>query len=510
MADYNPQRRIETILIANRGEIAVRIIRACRDLGIRTVAVYSDADRKALHVRYADQAVRIGAEPARESYLVMENILRAAHLTQADAIHPGYGFLSENADFAQAVADAGLIFIGPSPSAIEAMGDKLSAREAVKAAGIPLVPGTEPGLTDDEIIAAANERVGFPLMVKASAGGGGKGMRAVYHPQDLRNALDAARREAINAFGDGTVYVEKLILNARHIEFQILADMHGNTVHLGERECSIQRRHQKLVEEAPSPFMDVELRRVMGEMSIKAAQAVNYVNAGTIEWLVDNDRNFYFLEMNTRLQVEHPVTELVTGVDLVKEQIRIARGRRMGITESVLEPKGWAIECRINAEDPYNNFIPSIGTILTVNSPKGPGVRVDSGVYRGYQVTPYYDSMIAKLICHGETRSEAMLRMRRALAEYTIMGIKHNIPFHQNLFDSYNFQRGKFHTKFVEEQFSMSDNETSPTEQELEAVALSVTLYAHRKRQLAAQVVTRAERDTSNWKWLGRWERLNR
>ncbi|MEO0561419.1 MAG: acetyl-CoA carboxylase biotin carboxylase subunit [Chloroflexota bacterium] len=510
MADQQPtQTKIQKVLIANRGEIAVRIIRACRDLGVATVAVYSDADRTSLHVRYADEAVNIGPPAPRASYLMIENIIGAAKQTEADAIHPGYGFLAENATFAQAVEDAGLIFIGPSPYAISTMGDKLSARETVMAAGVPVVPGTEPGLNDDEIIAAAND-IGFPVMVKASAGGGGKGMRAVRNPDDLPSSLAAARREAESAFGDSTVYIEKLIEGARHIEFQILADTHGNTVHLGERECSIQRRHQKLIEEAPSPFMDPDLRQRMGDASIKAAEAVNYVNAGTIEWLVDKDKNFYFLEMNTRLQVEHPVTELVTGVDLVKEQIRIARGRRMGPTESVMEPNGWAIECRVNAEDPYNGFIPSIGKITALLTPTGPGVRVDAGVYAGYEITPHYDSMIAKLICHGESRSEAMLRMRRALAEYSIMGLKHNIPFHQNMLESVSFQAGKFDTKFVEERFSMSTYENDPTEADLETVALAATLFAHRRRKLAAQVAMRPERDTSNWKWLSRWERINR
>ncbi len=510
MAEQHPtQTKIQKVLVANRGEIAVRIIRACRDLGIATVAVYSEADRTSLHVRYADEAVNIGPPAPRQSYLVIEKLVNAALQTGADAIHPGYGFLAENANFAQAVNDAGLNFIGPSPYAIRTMGDKLSARATVMEAGVPVVPGTKPGLNDDEIIAAAND-IGFPVMVKASAGGGGKGMRAVRNPEDLPDSLASARREAESAFGDGTVYIEKLIEGARHIEFQILADMHGTTIHLGERECSIQRRHQKLIEEAPSPFMDMELRQEMGDASIRAAEAVDYVNAGTIEWLVDKDRNFYFLEMNTRLQVEHPVTELVTGVDIVKEQIRIARGRRMGPTESFMEPNGWAIECRINAEDPYNGFIPSIGRITTLLTPTGPGVRVDAGVYGGYEITPHYDSMIAKLICHGESRSEAMLRMRRALAEYSIMGLKHNIPFHQNMLESVSFQAGKFDTKFVEERFSMSLYEEDPTEKELETVALVATLFAHRRRQLAGQVAMRPKRDASNWKWLSRWERINR
>src|SRR5215475_6437691 len=351
--------QITKVLVANRGEIAVRIIRACKELGIQTVAVYSDADRAALHVRYADEAYHIGPPPPRESYLVIDKIIYVARKSGADAIHPGYGFLSEREAFSQACIDAGITFIGPRPHAIQTMGDKQAARETVKKAGVPIVPGTEPGLTDEEIVYAANNIVKYPLLVKAAAGGGGKGMRVVRSADELESALAAAHREAENAFGDGTVYLERLVEGARHIEFQILADMHGHTIYLGERECSIQRRHQKLVEEAPSPFMDDDLRLKMGKMAVKAAQSVEYLNAGTIECLVDKDKNFYFLEMNTRLQVEHGVTELVTGVDLVKEQIRIARGRRMGPTQNSMNPTGWAIECRVNAEDPYNNFMPS-------------------------------------------------------------------------------------------------------------------------------------------------------
>jgi len=501
--------RINKILVVNRGEIAVRIIRAARDLGIPTVAVYSDADRAALHVRYADEAVYIGGSRPAESYLKMETLINVARKTGADAVHPGYGFLSENADFAQMVIDAGLAWIGPPPYAIATMGDKQAARTAVTKYGVPLIPGTEAGLPDNELAHAA-QKIGFPVLIKAVAGGGGKGMRAVYKEEDFEEALQTARREAESAFGNGDVYVEKLLVGARHIEFQILADTHGNTVHLGERECSIQRRHQKLVEEAPSVFMDEDLRERMGKMAIAAAQSVDYVNAGTIECMVDKDKNYYFLEMNTRLQVEHPVTELVTGVDLAKEQIRIARGRRMGPTESVLHPKGWAMECRINAEDPYANFMPSTGQITTMIVPTGPGVRVDSGVYPGSEITPYYDSMIAKLITWGETRSEAMLRMRRALSEYTIMGLKHNIPFHINLLNSFSFIAGQIDTNFVEQRFNMHTYEQAPTQTELETAAIAATLYAHRKRQLASQVVAPAKRDASNWKWMGRFERMHR
>jgi acetyl-CoA carboxylase biotin carboxylase subunit len=501
--------RINKVLVANRGEIAVRIIRACRDLGIPTVAVYSDADRAALHVRFADEAVHIGAPPPRDSYLRMDKIIEAARKTGADAIHPGYGFLAENADFAQQVIDEGIVWIGPPPKAIATMGDKHEARVAVTRNNVPLIPGTPAGLPDEELYQAA-EKVGFPVLIKAVAGGGGKGMRAVHNAAEFKSALATARREAESAFGSGDVYLEKLLIGARHIEFQILADMHGHTIHLGERECSIQRRHQKLVEEAPSTFVDKDLRERMGKMAIAAAQSVNYVNAGTIECLVDKDKNFYFLEMNTRLQVEHPVTELITGVDLAKEQIRIARGRPMTPTESLLEPRGWAMECRINAEDPYANFMPSTGKITTLITPTGPGVRVDSGVYAGSEISPYYDSMISKLITWGESRSEAMLRMRRALSEYTIMGLKHNIPFHINLLNSFSFIAGQIDTNFVEQRFSMHIYEDPPTSTEIETAAIAATLFAHRKRQLAAQIVAAPKRDTSNWKWISRWERMQR
>ena len=501
--------RINKILVANRGEIAVRIIRAARDLGVPTVAVYSDADRAALHVRYADEAVHIGGAHPSESYLKMDTLIEVARRTGADAIHPGYGFLAENADFAQQVIDAGLVWIGPSPYAIATMGNKQAARTAVTRNNVPLIPGTEADLPDEELAYAA-QKIGFPVLIKAVAGGGGKGMRPVHRAEDFAGALQTARLEAESAFGNGDVYIEKLLQGARHIEFQILADAHGNTVHLGERECSIQRRHQKLVEEAPSVFVDARLREDMGRMAIAAAESVGYVNAGTIECLVDKDKNYYFLEMNTRLQVEHPVTELVTGVDLAKEQIRIARGRRMGPLENVLQPKGWAIECRINAEDPYANFMPSTGQISTMIVPTGPGVRVDSGVYSGSEITPYYDSLIAKLITWGETRSEAMLRMRRALSEYRIMGLKHNIPFHINLLNSISFIAGKIDTTFVEQRFNMHTYEQDPTPAELKTVAIAATLYAHRKRRLASQVVAPAKRDASNWKWMARFERMHR
>ncbi len=493
---------IRKVLVANRGEIAVRIIRACRELGgIQTVAVYSDADREALHVRYADEAFNIGAPAPRESYLNIDKLIDVAKRSGADAVHPGYGFLSERAEFAQACQDAGLVFIGPSPLAISKMGDKLAAREIMQKAGVPVVPGTEPGLNDGALRYAAG-KVGFPLMVKAAAGGGGKGMRTVRDPAQLDAALASAHREAEAAFGDGTVYLERLLDGARHIEFQVLADMHGNTIHLGERECSIQRRHQKLFEESPSPFMDDNLRAHMGEAAIRAAQAVDYVNAGTVEFLVDPDKNFYFLEMNTRLQVEHPVTELVTGVDMVKEQIRIARGRRMGPADGA-NFSGWAVECRINAEDPYNNFLPSVGQVTVHIAPTGPGVRLDSGIYAGYAVTPYYDSMLAKLIAWGETRGEALLRMRRALSEYKIMGLKTNLPFHQKLIDSTRFLAGRYDTNFVEQYMHMQGEDGMGDQ--AEAAAILATLVEHQQRQQALQFVSSApNRRQSNWRWRAR------
>jgi acetyl-CoA carboxylase biotin carboxylase subunit len=492
-------RRFNKVLIANRGEIAMRILRACHELGLTTVAVYSDADRNAPHVRFADEAYHIGPSTARESYLVVEKILEIARRSGADAVHPGYGFLAENAEFARSCYEAGLVFVGPSPRAIEIMGDKLTARTTVSAAGVPVVPGTMPGLGEDELLAAAQE-IGFPLLVKASAGGGGKGMRPVYALDELADAIASAKREALAAFGDDTIYLEKMITESRHIEIQLLADGHGNVVSLGERECSLQRRHQKLIEEAPSVFVDEDLRQQMGEVAKAAAEAVGYVNAGTIEFLVDRDKNFYFLEMNTRLQVEHPVTELVTGVDIVQEQLRVARGRRLSFNQEDITITGWAIECRINAEDPYNNYLPSTGVITTSQLPTGPGVRVDTGVFPGFQITPFYDPMISKLICYGKTRAEAVLRMRRALNEYRITGVKTNIPFHQRMMDSHRFMSGKFDTEFVESRFSLTDRE-QPYAME---AAILATLAFHEQSQRAAQIVHAGTRETANWKWYGR------
>ena len=500
------------VLIANRGEIAVRIIRACREVGIRTVAVYSEADRNALHVRYADEAYLLGPAPARESYLRIDKLMDIMRQAEVDAVHPGYGFLAERAEFAQACLDAGITFIGPRPDAIAAMGDKAVARATMAKAGVPTVPGTEgvADLLDEELLAAA-PNIGFPLLIKATAGGGGKGMREVNSIEEMPALLASARREADSAFGNGAVYLEKLITKARHIEIQLLADEFGSVIHLGERECSLQRRHQKLLEECPSPFVadDDELRQRMGSVACAAAAAVGYVNAGTIEFLVDKEKNFYFLEMNTRLQVEHPVTEMVTGVDLVKEQIRVARGRKLRYTQSDIVLNGSAIECRVNAEDPYNGFLPSIGRISHSLIPTGPGVRVDTGVYPGFEISRYYDSLISKVICWGETRGEAILRMRRALEEYRLLGIRTNIPFHQNIMDSHRFIAGNFDTRFVEERFNM-DTMRDGQAGDSEIAAILATLVAHQQGRHAAQIVKRDTRDTSNWKWVGRYERMHR
>ncbi len=490
------------ILIANRGEIAVRIIRACHELGIDTVAVYSDVDRNSLHVRLADEAYLIGPAPSRDSYLRIDKIIDVARKSGTDAIHPGYGFLAEREDFAQACADEDIIFIGPSPSAIAKMGDKATARATVKAAGVNVVPGTEgeADLGDEELIALA-PGIGFPLLIKASAGGGGKGQREVRNIDEMPALLKSARRESESAFGDGAVYLEKVVEGARHIEFQLLGDHFGNIIHLGERECSLQRRRQKVLEESPSPVVDTDLRWRMGQMAVRAAQAVNYTNAGTIECLLDKHGNYYFMEMNTRLQVEHPVTERVTGIDIVKEQIRIARGRKLRYQQADITQTGWAIECRVNAEDPFNNFLPSTGTITRIQFPTGPGVRVESGVYEGFAISPYYDSMIAKIICWGDSRPEAILRMRRSLNEFRIMGVKTNIPFHQQLVGSLRFQAGQFDTRFVEDRFTMED----ASDADADVAALVATLVDHHQGQAAVSHIERGlPLRSSRWKWSPR------
>jgi len=497
------------ILIANRGEIAVRIIRACEERGLRTVAVYSDADRRALHVRRADEAYHIGPAPASESYLRIDRILDVARRSGADAIHPGYGFLAENAEFAQACADAGVVFIGPPPAAIAAMGDKVEARRRMQAAGVPVVPGTEAGLPHEELQRAAEE-LGYPVMVKAAAGGGGKGMRLVRERGELPAALAAAGREAQAAFGDSRVYLEKVIEGARHIEIQILADTQGNAIHLGERECSIQRRHQKLIEEAPSVAVDAELRQRMGEVATRAARAAGYVNAGTIEFLLDSTGKFYFLEMNTRLQVEHPVTEMVTGVDIVKEQLAIASGRRMRYRQEDISPKGWAIECRITAEDPYNGFLPSAGSITMLQEPTGPGVRVESGIYEGTEITFHYDPMIAKLVVWGETRAEAILRMRRALKEYRIGGIHTSIPFHQKIMEHTEFIWGTFDTGFIERRLGGGLIQRPASEESERVAAIAAALVAHERGRRAVVLSHAPGAAMSPWRQAGRLDGLRR
>jgi len=442
--------KIKKILVANRGEIAIRVMRTCRELDIETVAIYSEADRTSLHVRYAHEAYYVGKAPSSESYLNIDKILEIAKKSNADAIHPGYGFLSENARFAQRCAEEGVIFIGPSPEVIVQMGDKIQAREAMMEAGIPVVPGTEGEIKSEEEALETISEIGLPVMIKASAGGGGKGMRLVKNKADVVSSVRAARSEAKAAFGDDAVYIEKYITSPHHIEFQILADQHGNTVHLFERECSVQRRHQKMIEETPSPLMTPELREEMGNAAVEAAKAVNYIGAGTIEFLVDNDLNYYFLEMNTRLQVEHPITERVTGIDLVKQQIYVAEGRKLEFKQEDLRQRGHAIECRIYAEDPDNNFMPSAGKVYKISDPLGLGVRTDGYVYEGYEIPIYYDPMISKLIVWGKTRDEAIARMRRALYEYKITGVKTSIKMLERVMNNKNFIGGNYDTHFIE------------------------------------------------------------
>ena len=437
------------ILIANRGEIAVRVERACREMGIRSVAVYSDVDRGSLHVRKADEAYHIGPATASESYLNIEKILDAARRCGAEAIHPGYGFLSENARFSKACEQAGIKFIGPTAAAMEMMGSKTRARQEMEKAGVPFVPGSSRGLEFGEMHKLA-EQIGYPVMLKAAAGGGGKGMRAVHSAAELRSAYDGARSEAKRAFGDDEVYLEKLIINPRHIEMQVLADEHGNTVYLGERECSVQRRHQKVMEECPSPIVTPELRKRMGEVAVRVARTAGYTNAGTVEFLVDQERNFYFLEMNTRLQVEHPVTEMVTGLDLVHLQIRIASGEPLPFKQEDITLRGHAIECRVYAEDPDNNFFPSPGKITMLIAPSGPGIRRDSGMYEGWTVPLDYDPLLAKLIGYGETREQATARLQRALYEYFVGGIKTNLSLFRRILQDADFRAGNLHTGFLD------------------------------------------------------------
>jgi acetyl-CoA carboxylase, biotin carboxylase subunit len=469
------------VLIANRGEIALRVIRACRELGVATVAVYSDADALAPHVREADQAVHIGAAPSAESYLRGDRIIDAARSTNAEAIHPGYGFLSEREWFSRAVRDAGLVFVGPPPEAIAAMGSKTSARQLAASAGVPIVPGTQTALRDADEAGAIAESLGYPILVKAAAGGGGKGMRVVNRKADLPGALDAARREARNAFGDDALYIEKYIAGPRHVEIQILADRHGTVLSLGERECSIQRRHQKMLEEAPSVAVTPELRRRMGETAVAAARAAGYVNAGTCEFLLDARDQFYFLEMNTRLQVEHPVTELVTGIDLVQWQLRIAAGERLPFRQEDIVPHGWAIECRITSEDPANGFLPSTGRIEYLRVPGGPGVRWDGGIGVGSDIGLHYDPMLAKLIVWAPTREAAIARMHRALLELTIAGVATSQDFHLRVMEDAEFRRGDIEIQWLERRLDSLTRARAPAQGVLVA-AVTAVLLAERDR----------------------------
>jgi len=502
------------ILIANRGEIAVRVIRACREMGIATVAVYSEVDRASLHVRKADEAYPIGPASASDSYLRIDKILDVARRSGAEAIHPGYGFLSENAKFARACAEAGVKFIGPRPESMELMGSKTRARQEMEKAGIPLVPGTSRGLASPEEAEQVAERIGYPVMLKAAAGGGGKGMRLVPTRQDLGSALEAAQSEAQRSFGDGEVYIEKAIVDPRHIEMQVLADEHGNTVWLGERECSIQRRHQKVLEEAPSAIVDSEMRRRMGEVAVRVAQTAHYTNAGTVEFLVDQQKNFYFLEMNTRLQVEHPVTELVTGLDLVHLQIRIADGAKLSFTQDDVKIRGHAIECRIYAEDPDNNYFPSPGKITLLLAPSGPGIRRDSGMYEGWTVPLEYDPLLAKLIGYGTDRVQATMRLRRALYEYFVTGIKTNISLFQRILEDSEFQAAKLDTGYLDRLLArpretVADHDSVPA-----VAAIAAGLFAVLQPVSSglgngnAPGAAAPSATTSNWKRKGRSEAL--
>lgn len=492
------------ILIANRGEIACRVIRACREMNIKTVAVYSEADKNALHVRMADEAYLIGAPPSNESYLRWEKIIEVAKKSGAEAIHPGYGFLSENSEFVREVMNENIVFIGPPPEAMEGMGGKISARKIAIAANVPVVPGTtEPLKSYDEAREVA-QSFGYPVMLKASAGGGGKGMRLVENEQDLKNALEAAQSEATASFGDDAVYVEKAIVRPRHIEIQIFSDKYGNHVHLGERECSIQRRHQKVIEECPSPINSEELRQKMGECAVLVAKAVNYVGAGTVEFLVsDLDKSFYFLEMNTRLQVEHPVTELVTGIDLVREQINVAWGEKLSFTQDEIKMNGHAIECRVYAEDPENNFLPSPGKITRLRLPQGSGVRDDGGIYEGSEISIYYDPMISKFCVFGRNRAEAIDRMRRALQEYEVGGIKTTLPFFREIVEDSDFIEGKLDTGFINGFFERREKvEISETEGDLAMIA--AVLSFSNKQTVTELISPTGETKKSRWAIAGR------
>ncbi len=488
---------IKKILIANRGEIAIRVMRTAREMGIKTISVYSDADRTAMHVRYADEAVHLGPPPSNQSYLLADKIIDAALEKGADAIHPGYGFLSENAGFSRKVKEAGLIFIGPDPESIETMGSKIEAKQAVKDFGIPMVPGTDHAIEDiEEAHKIANE-AGYPVLIKASAGGGGKGMRVVNNEEELEEQMERAKSEALSAFGDASVFIEKFVTSPRHIEVQVMADRHGNVIYLFERECSIQRRHQKLVEEAPSAVVDEKMRRAMGESAVKVAKACNYVGAGTVEFLVDADLNYYFLEMNTRLQVEHPVTEFITGLDLVKMQIQVAQGDALPVKQEDLRIHGHSIELRVTAEDPANNFLPDVGKLISYRRPQGPGVRVDDGYEEGMDIPIYYDPLLSKLIVHAETRELACERMIRAISEYRISGVSTTLPFGTFVMKHEAFLSGQFDTRFIENYFKPEMLEASTDEEELVAALVAVNM----ERPAAGNEQQNRRSDSqSNWK----------
>jgi len=477
---------IAKILIANRGEIALRIMRSAKEMGLKTVAVFSEADRNALHVRYADEAVCVGPPPSNQSYLIGENIIDACIKTGAQAIHPGYGFLSENAGFAKMVADAGLILVGPSPEAMEIMGNKLSAKAAALKYNIPMVPGTEEAIDDVSVAKQRAIEVGFPILIKAAAGGGGKGMRIVEKAEDFEEQMQLAVSEATSSFGDGAVFIERYVTSPRHIEIQVLGDTHGNIVHLFERECSVQRRHQKVVEEAPSAVLTEEIRQRMGKCAVDVARSVNYTGAGTVEFILDENLDFFFLEMNTRLQVEHPVTELITGIDLVKEQIKIATGARLSFTQEELKISGHAIELRVYAEDPNNNFLPDIGILQTYKTPKGNGVRVDDGFEQGMEIPIYYDPMIAKLITFGKDREEAIERMVRAIEEYEITGIQTTLGFGKFVMQHKAFQTGKFDTHFVGKYFNAESLKAENEDEAMIAAIIASKVFQQEKQPVTA------------------------
>lgn len=495
-------RTLNSILIANRGEIAVRIVRACREMGIRPVVVFSDADRTAPHVLMSAEAYNIGPAPSVSSYLDQDKLIETARKSRVDAIHPGYGFLSENATFARRVSESGFIFIGPPAASIEAMGDKTAARKIMQKAGVPIVPGTVEPLTSISDAHRLAADIGYPVLLKAAGGGGGKGMRVVDHDRDLQSAFKAAQSEARSAFGDDRVYIEKYLRSPKHIEIQVFGDTHGNYVHLGERECSIQRRHQKIIEEAPSLAIDQKIRNAMGTAAVKAAKACDYVNAGTIEFLLDENKNFYFLEMNTRVQVEHPVTELITGIDIVKEQISIASGHPLSVTQKDVHVNGHAIECRIYAEDPLNNFLPSVGTVKRLHPPSGPGIREDRGIGQGNEITVHYDPMVSKLLAWGRTRDEALRRMDRALNEYLIQGVITNIPACIHIIRHPTFIDGTYTTNYMNDIFDPEELR-QPADKEQTAVAIAAAAMLHRQKKRPSIKSTNPE-SLSKWKYQDR------